>query len=407
MFESRDRVGGHTNTIPVTTPTGVVAVDTGFIVFNDRTYPQFISLMDELGVPSQPTQMSFSVQCATSGLEYRGADFAGLFAQRRNLLRPKFYRLLADIVRFNRIGESYLAATDRTDETETVDDFFQRHKFSDWFREKYFLPMGAAIWSSSWQTFRGFPIRFIMDFYRHHGLLGLTDRPNWRVIVGGSSQYIAKLTAPFAESIRTGAAVTSLRRIESGQVQISIGGDVEDFDHVILACHSDQALRILGGDATDAEREILSCFPYQENLATLHTDASVLPKRKSAWACWNYAIPPEEPDHATLTYNMNLLQSLDGPQTYCVTLGDSAQVNPEKIIRQFKYAHPTFQSGRSAMQGRHGELIDHHGVSYCGAYWGNGFHEDGVRSSRAVCDVLLGSSPGPVATASSPAGVSR
>jgi predicted NAD/FAD-binding protein len=381
LFEGNDYIGGHTNTVDVTTDSGAYSVDTGFIVFNDRTYPNFRGMIEQLGVEYQETKMSFSVSCEKTGLEYAGTNLNGLFAQRRNLIRPWFHRLLWDFARFKKKADQLLAS-DGAD--ETVDDFMQRHQFSDQFVEQYFLPMGAAIWSSSFDRFREFPIRFIAEFYRNHGLLGVTDRPQWFVIKGGSNQYVEPLTRDWADSIRVSSRIQSVTR-EAGQIRVApCHGESETFDHVIFACHSDQALRLLGNQATTAEREILSAFPYQPNRAILHTDVALLPQKRNAWACWNYFNPAGESNAATLTYNMNMLQTLDSPDVFCVTLNDDGRIDPSKVIAEFDYAHPTFGINRSQMQARHAELIDHQLASYCGAYWGNGFHEDGVNSALNV-----------------------
>ncbi len=385
LFEANDYVGGHTNTVDVETEEGHFAVDTGFIVFNDRTYPNFIELLEELEVASQPTSMNFSVSCARTGLEYRGADLGGLFAQRSNLVNPKFLRLLWDLLRFNRLGQTVLE-TDQ--ENETVGEFFERHQFSTPFINQYFLPMGAAIWSASFEKFREFPIRFITEFYQNHGLLGITNRPQWRVIQGGSREYIEPLTRDWSQRIRLGSPIESVKR-EAGSVSVKPAGEPSEcFDHVVFACHSDQALAMLGEDATEIEREVLGAFPYQSNLAVLHTQDSVLPKNRRAWACWNYFNPETETDRATVTYNMNLLQSLNSKITFCVTLNDTDRIKPENIIKTFTYSHPTFDVRRKIMQSRHQELINRNATSFCGAYWGNGFHEDGVNSAIAVTQAL-------------------
>lgn len=396
VFESNDYIGGHTNTVDVETIEGPFAIDTGFIVFNDRTYPNFIRLMSSLGVDSQPTIMSFSVKCERTGLEYRGADLKGMFAQKRNLVNPRFYQLIYDLLRFNRLGNELLNNSQAT-EPETVGHFLKRHRFSQPFIEQYFLPMGAAIWSASMGSFENFPIRFICEFYKNHGLLGISDRPQWRVIKGGSRSYIGPLTKPFADRIRLNQKVVSVRRRQdplnsSGEPKIELAtesGETLTFDHVVFGCHSDQALAILGDDATSDEREILGAFPYQKNIAKLHTQHDVLPVRKNAWASWNYfnSIRPNE--SATVTYNMNILQSLDSKTVYCVTLNDEDRIKDENVLRTFTYHHPTFNLQRKAMQQRHADLINKNATSFCGAYWGNGFHEDGVVSGQAVADSIL------------------
>lgn len=385
LFEANHYVGGHTNTIDIENDEGQFAIDTGFIVFNDRTYPNFIALMDELKVASQPTRMSFSVSCEKTGLEYRGADFNGLFAQRRNLFNPKFLKLLWDLVRFNKAGEELL---ENEQENETVGEFFERNNFSPQFIEQYFMPMGAAIWSASFETFRQFPIRFIAEFYHNHGLLGVTNRPQWRVITGGSRQYIAPLTEDWSDRIQTNQPVRDIHRTEDEVVVITQDGQSHSFDHIVFACHSDQALRILGNQATAVESEILSSFPYHPNTALLHTQESVLPKNRRAWACWNYFKPERASSVANVTYNMNILQSLNSKQTFCVTLNDDGRIRDENILGSYTYMHPTFEIRRKQMQARHHELINRNSTSFCGAYWGNGFHEDGVTSAIAVANQL-------------------
>ncbi len=385
LFEAAAHVGGHTNTIDVGTSDQRLAIDTGFIVFNDRTYPHFESLLNRLNVVSQPAPMTFSVRCDESGLEYRGADLGGLFAQRRNLLRPRFYRLLGGILKFNRKARHLLAADD---DCQTVREYFAAHKYSTDFYRKYFLPLGSAIWSCPQHTFEEFPIRFIAEFYHHHGMLGISDRPQWRVVCGGSRQYIKPLIRPFQDRIRLQQPVRSVSRSSQG-VRVSVDAGWEHFDHVVFACHADQALRILGASATAAERDILSAFPYEKNEAVLHCDTSVLPKQRRAWAAWNYHLPAGGADKATLTYNMNILQSLSTGRTYCVTLNATDQIDPDQVIRRINYEHPIFDSRRRAMQSRHGELLGANHTSYCGAYWGNGFHEDGVVSGLAVAQGLL------------------
>jgi predicted NAD/FAD-binding protein len=397
VFEANDYIGGHTNTVDVRTNEGRFAIDTGFIVFNDRTYPHFIRLLDELGVASQPTIMSFSVKCQRTGLEYRGADLKGMFAQKRNLVNPRFYRLIYDLLRFNRLGHQLLA--DHLDESESVGKFLKRHRFSEPFIQQYFLPMGAAIWSASTGLFENFPIRFICEFYKNHGLLGISDRPQWRVIKGGSRSYVKPLVEPFERQIRLNTKVTSIRRNTkvigrqaTPGIDISVAsGETLSFDHVVFGCHADQALALLGDEATPAEREILSAFPYQKNIAKLHTQSDVLPKRRNAWASWNYFNSIEPSTSATVTYNMNILQSLKCETVFCVTLNDDGRIKDENVLRTFVYHHPTFNLRRKEMQRRHGELINRNSTSFCGAYWGNGFHEDGVVSGNAVADALMDS----------------
>lgn len=393
LFEAADYLGGHTNTVDVDHDGDRFAVDTGFIVFNDRNYPQFTALLDELKVASRPTSMSFSVRADAADLEYEGSSLSGLFAQRRNLVRPAFYRLLREILRFNRLGradgagdESCVAAN------ETVGEFLAAHRFSQEFVDYYLLPMGSAIWSCPTGTFADFPIGFILEFFRHHGLLDLTNRPQWRVVDGGSRTYVAALTRGFSDAARLRTPITAIRRTADGVEVVPRGGEAELFDHVVLACHADQALRMLA-DPTRAESEVLSAFPYERNSAVLHTDTALLPKRRRAWAAWNYLLlnPPRTTTtaaRATVTYDMNILQHLKSRHTYCVSLNVDEQVDPAKILGRFMYEHPIFTTARAAAQARHGEISGVGRTSYCGAYWGNGFHEDGVASAMRVVETL-------------------
>ena len=387
VFEANDYVGGHTNTVDAELDGERHAIDTGFIVYNDWTYPNFSRLLDELSIESQATTMSFSVRDERANLEYNGHSLGTLFAQRRNLLRPSFFRMLADIWRFNRQA-SRLVADPEAD--ISVGEFLAQHHYSRPFTEHYLLPMGAAIWSCPSGTFANFPIRFIVEFFHNHGLLSLLRRPTWRVVSGGSRTYVRALAANFLERIRLRTAVCSVYRTGDRVAVRLQSGDGECFDHVIFACHSDQALRILGEDATRAELEVLSAFPYERNVAVLHTDISVLPRRRSAWASWNYRMNYDDSGRtpASVTYNMNLLQGIRSRNTFCVTLNNESQIAPAKVLRRFEYHHPVFTTGRAAAQARHGELLASNGRSFCGAYWGNGFHEDGVNSALAVAAAL-------------------
>ncbi|MEQ1904685.1 MAG: FAD-dependent oxidoreductase [Pirellulaceae bacterium] len=385
VFEANGYIGGHTNTIDVEHRGQKYAVDTGFIVFNDRTYPNFIRLLGEIGVESQPTAMTFSVQCETTGLEYRGADLSGLFAQMRNYLRPSFYYLLAEMLRFNRQVERLL---ETLDPDISVADFFAKHRFGEGFRKQFFLPMASAIWSCPNSTVEQFPLRFIVDFYRHHGLLSVNDRPQWRVIRGGSQQYMKALVRQTNAKILVNSPIASVFRTADSVRLTPQAGESQEFDHVVFACHSDQALRILGSEATKTEQEVLIAFPYERNVAILHTDRRLLPRSRRAWACWNYHLPQIESSKATVTYNMNLLQGIDCPDTFCVSLNCEDRVDPALIVRSIEYHHPVFTTARRTMQERHHELIDVRRTSFAGAYWGNGFHEDGVVSALAVCQKL-------------------
>ena len=382
VFEANDYVGGHVNTVEVAASDEQLAVDTGFIVFNDWTYPNFISLLDELGVASQPSQMSFSVQCRRTGLEYNGTTLNTLFAQRRNLFRPAFYRMIRDILRFNR--HAPLALTSEDDDT-LLEDYLAANDYSPEFVNHYLLPMCAAIWSADPSGIGRVPARFIVRFLENHGLLSVSDRPVWRVIEGGSREYVEKLVAGHRDQIRLSRPVQSIRR-QPGFVEVKASGlEPERFDHVFIACHSDQALKMLS-DPSRLEREILGAIRYQSNEAVLHTDESLLPRRRLAWAAWNYHIADRQPGPASVTYNMNILQGLKSPQTYCVTLNDSARVDPDKVIKHITYDHPWFTRESVAAQSRHAEINGANRTFFCGAYWRNGFHEDGVVSALTALD---------------------
>lgn len=390
LLEANDYLGGHTNTVDVALDGERHAIDVGFVVFNERNYPHFSALLNELGIASRPTSMGFSVRCDRSGLEYSGSSLGGLFAQRSNLVRPRFYRLLADILRFNRQAPRDIleqAARGVTNET-TVGEYLERGRYSREFVQYYLLPMGSAIWSCPLGTFAEFPIRFIVEFFRNHGLLDLRGRPTWRVVDGGSRTYVEALLRRFRGCVRVATPIARVRRL-ADRVEVTPQGTVEPlaFDHVVFACHSDQALAMLA-DPSPTERELLSAFPYERSTAVLHTDQSLLPRRRRAWASWNYHLEPDSPRRATVTYCMNILQGIRSRHVFNVTLNCDHRIAPEKVLRRFTFEHPIFTTRRAAAQSRHGELIDANRTSYCGAYWRNGFHEDGVVSALAVCRTL-------------------
>lgn len=386
LLEAADYAGGHTHTHTLQVEGQTLAVDSGFIVFNRTTYPHFSALLDELKVRSQPTDMSFSVRCERTGLEYAGSGLSGLFAQPANMLRPSFWKLWIDWLRFNRQARRLLP---RLDERLTVGEFFAQHRYSEAFREQYFLPLGSAVWSCPRSAFAGFPIKLVLEFYRNHGMLALPGKVRWEVVVGGSQRYVQAILGRLHKGIELRTRVRALRRM-AGSIELQIDGQPpRTYDHVVLACHSDQALRMLGDQATRQELEILTAFPYQRNTAVLHTDTSVLPKNRRAWASWNYLLPATASAAATVTYDMTRLQSLPVRQRLLVTLNAEERIDPSKVLRRMVYHHPVFDARRAAMQRRHRELIDHHGLSYCGAYWGHGFHEDGVVSALAVAEVLV------------------
>ncbi len=380
VFESETKPGGHSNTVEFELDGRDYSIDTGFIVYNDRTYPNFMALLAQLGVSGAATSMSFAVRCDRTGVEYSGTGLGGVFAQKKNLLRPSFLRMVWDILKFNRQGT---ADAEHVSSEMTVGEYLKANGYGRGFAEHYLLPMGAAIWSCPTGTFADFPIQFILQFYRNHGLLSLTNRPQWYTIPGGSRQYVSRLVAPFQQRIRTNCPVQQVRRDDSG-VTILTNSEEHTFDEVIFACHSDQALRMLERP-TSVEQTVLTAFPYEKNDAVLHTDESILPRCRQAWSSWNYRIGQQPETRATITYNMNILQHIQSPHTFCVTLNDTETIDPAKIISRHQYAHPLFTIERASMQALHGRLIRDNRTSFCGAYWGNGFHEDGVNSALAVC----------------------
>jgi predicted NAD/FAD-binding protein len=384
VFEADTRIGGHVHTVDVETSRGHVGIDTGFIVFNDRTYPNFVRLLSMLGVDWQTSSMGFSVRCERSGLEYGGDSLAALFAQRRNLVRPSFHRMLRDVLRFHREARAFLA---KSEGDPTLGEFLAERRYSRELVDHYLVPMCAAVWSADPRSVLDIPSRTLLRFFERHGLLSVKDRPQWRVVRGGSARYVEALVRPFRDRIRTACPAVRVSRDERGAAVTLRGGDTLRFDRVILACHSDQALALLA-DPSDAEREILGAIAYQENEAILHTDASVLPRRRRAWSSWNYHLPEKDRGRATVTYCMNLLQGLDLPETFCVTLNRSDAIDPARIVRRIVYHHPVFTASAVAAQARHDAVDGVRNTHFCGAWWGHGFHEDGVRSALAVCDKL-------------------
>jgi predicted NAD/FAD-binding protein len=386
VYEANNYIGGHTATKDVDIEGRHYAIDTGFIVFNDWTYPNFIRLMDKLGVASKETEMSFSVSCDMTGLEYGGANLNSLFAQRRNLLKPAHWGMLRDILRFNRQVLAELQSGD-IQATQLLGDYLQQHGYGQTFINKYLIPMGSAIWSASTETMLNFPVLFFARFFANHGLLSVNHRPQWRVIEGGSRSYIEPLIKPFRDRIKCSCPVTRVIRTDSGViVESSAGQDV--FDEVVFACHSDQALGMLV-DPTQEERDVLGDIPYQSNQVILHTDDSLLPHRKLAWSSWNYRIKHEQQDRAVLTYNMNILQGIEAPETFCVTLNDSDSIDPAKILGSYEYSHPVFTPESVKAAENWDDINGPKRTWFCGAYWANGFHEDGCRSGLRVAHALL------------------
>ena len=381
VFEANDYLGGHTNTIDVPVDGRTYPVDTGFIVFNEKTYPNFVKLMRRLGVAWQPSNMSFSVQSAQTGLEYSPGSLNSLFAQRRNLFRPSFYRMLLEVFRFRREAQEILA---KKDYQTTLGGYLEGKGYSRAFIHHFIIPLGEAIWSADPKQFHDFPAHYFIQFFNNHGFLKVRNQPQWQVIKGGSRTYVEPLTRPYRERGRLGCPVASIRRF-SDRVEVKPRqGEAERFDQVIIAAHSDQALAMLA-DASDAEREILSAIPYQENLATLHTDSSLLPRNKCAWASWNYHIPREDLGRVALTYYMNRLQTLRAPVDFSVTLNRPEVIDRGKIIREITYHHPVYTRRGPSAQKRWEEINGVRRTYFCGAYWSYGFHEDGVNSALAVC----------------------
>ncbi|MEP1215990.1 MAG: FAD-dependent oxidoreductase [Marinobacter sp.] len=386
LFEAGSYAGGHTNTESVKAGGRQWPVNTGFIVFNDWTYPNFIKLMDRLGVQSEVSDMSFSVDCHSSGLQYNGTSLNTLFAQRSNLLNLPFLRMIREILRFNKESRADLAAGTIGDE-ESLGEYLNRNGYSRYFRKYYIVPMGAAIWSAPEIVLEQFPIRFFLQFFNNHGMLSVDDRPTWRVISGGSARYVDAMMGRLENHTHLNSPVTSVVR-QQDRVLVTVNGEQQAFDQVVFACHSDQALEMIK-DPTATELEILGAITYQRNDVVLHTDSSVLPSNRRAWAAWNYFIPQHSTEPVSVTYNMNILQNFhDAPETFCVTLNRSADIDEDRIIKRFDYAHPVFSLEAVAAQKRYGEIGGHNRSHFCGAYWFNGFHEDGVLSALRVTSAL-------------------
>lgn len=384
IFEANDYIGGHTHTVDVTQDGQRYAVDTGFIVYNEKTYPNFTRLLARLGVATKPTNMSFSVQDAASGTEYASADLNAVFAQRANLLRPRFLRMVGEIVRFNSEARRFLASGD---ETTSLASLLQQLGFSATFSQWYLTPMLAAIWSADPAKVGEFPARHFLRFFENHGLISLTERPQWRVIAGGSREYTRHLCAPFEDRIRLGSPVARVLRDDDGASLITRDGARHDFDRVVLAGHSDESLALLDAP-TALERAVLGAIPYQVNDVVLHTDRSLMPRNTRAWASWNYHVPTTPSALPTVTYDMNRLQGLESGKPFLVSLNDTARIAPGEILGRWPYSHPTYSRDAIAAQARHAELNRAGRVHFCGAYWGYGFHEDGVQSALALAGHL-------------------
>lgn len=386
VFEAAPRVGGHTNTITLDLDGSVHHVDTGFIVYNERNYPGFTKLLGQLDVASQPTDMSFSVQCATRGLEYRGSSLSTFFAQRANLVRLRHWALLREILRFNREAPAVL---EQPEDTTTLRDHLATHGYSEDLRDHYIVPMAAALWSADPETVLDFPAHYFIRFFENHGFFKLEGRPTWRVVRGGSQRYVECLIASLdrtcpADWLRTGTPVRTIRRRDQAVEVVTDAHGVETFDEVVLAVHSDQALRLLE-DATEAEQSVLADVAFQPNEAVLHSDPSVMPNTRRAWSSWNYHLPHEGSGSATVTYWMNKLQTLPESPPFFVTLNRTQDIDPARVHRTISYAHPVYDPAARKAQLRWSEVNGVQQTWFCGAWWGWGFHEDGVQSALRVC----------------------
>jgi predicted NAD/FAD-binding protein len=383
LFEKEARLGGHTHTHRVRQAGRDYAIDSGFIVFNPGNYPLLTRLFTELGVASQPTTMGFSVQDARNGLEYNATNLPAMFCQKRNLLSPRFLRMVGEILRFYRECPALLQSVD---DGPTLGDYLREHRYSAMFAEDHLIPMASALWSSPAQTILDFPAKYLVRFMDNHHMLQANNRPEWRVVTGGSSSYVAALQNRWRVEVRLNSPVQQIRRDASGVTVKTMNGEA-CFDQVVLACHSDQALAMLA-DADSAEREILGAMPYQENETVLHTDARLLPKRRKAWAAWNAYVPADPGAECTVSYCMNLLQSLDAPEPLVVTLNRTQDIDPARILARMSYAHPLQDHASVAAQARRAQINGVNRTWYAGAYWGFGFHEDGLRSGVDVASAL-------------------
>jgi len=387
VYEASGRIGGHTHTVPVEAADGTHWIDTGFIVFNDRNYPRFEALLDELGVAFQPSHMSFSVSDGRGRFEYSGTPW-GLFARPAHLFSPSFLGMLRDWRRFNREARALIGMNGTA---PSLGHWLEQQGFSRHFVERLIVPQASAVWSADPAQMWAFPASFMAEFFENHGMYSLRDRPRWRTVGGGSRSYVEAITAPWRNRVRTGAPV---RRIERLADRVRIGADgceSEEFDQVVIATHSDQALAMIA-DPSEAEREVLGAIPYQRNEAVLHTDASLMPRRRAAWSSWNFHLAPEPATGTTVTYWMNHLQRLRSREQYFVTLNRTGEIDPAKIIRKISYDHPVYTKEGVAAQARHPEISHaNRRTHYCGAYWGWGFHEDGVVSAERAVEAIAGS----------------
>lgn len=379
LFEAQSRLGGHTHTHRVSQAGRDYSIDSGFIVFNPENYPLLCRLFSELEVESQPSQMTFAVHNERSGLEYNAGSIDGLFCQRRNLLSPRFLGMVRGILRFYREAPALLEGAGPG---PALGDYLHEHGYSQGFIDDHIVPMTSALWSSPADQVLAFPARYLVQFMANHHMLQTDDRPQWRVVSGGSSRYIDALLARWSVEVRLDSPVLGVSR-NSDAVSIESNRGLENFDRVVLACHSDEALSLLR-DPSDAEHSVLGAIRYQRNETVLHTDAAILPKQRKAWAAWNAFVPEDPGAECSVSYCMNLLQSIDSPEPFVVTLNRTAAIRPEKIIAKMAYAHPVYCHQSIAAQARRAEISGSRHTHYAGAYWGWGFHEDGMRSATEV-----------------------
>ncbi len=379
VFEANSYIGGHTHTHDIEILGEKITVDTGFIVFNDHTYPNFNALLDQINVPWQVSDMSFSVRCEKTNLEYNGTTLNSLFAQRRNLFKPSFYGMIRDILRFNEQSLELLA----DGEEIKLGDYLQNNNYKKKFIRHYIVPMGAAIWSTDTEQMMNFPARFFVRFFHHHGMLTVNNRPEWRTVKGGSKRYVEALTKPFIQSIKLNTPISNVKRNKNSVIVKPVNSAAEQFDYVFFACHSDQALQILD-NPSESEQEVLGAIPYQENDIYLHYDINMMPKKQRAWAAWNYHLPVKPLQKVAVTYNMNILQKIQSKQPVLVTLNHIENIDEAKVLKKIKYMHPVYTLAGTKAQAKHSEISGHNRTGYAGAYWRNGFHEDGVASALAA-----------------------
>ena len=375
LFEKNNRLGGHSHTHEIISQGKKINVDTGFIVFNKKTYPLFTKLLDELNVHYEKSDMSFSVFSKDRNFEYNGTTLNTLFSQRKNIFNYKFIKMIYEIIKFNKVALTLLSA-----KTEiSLETFLRQNNFSDYFCKNYILPMGSAIWSSNINSMLKFPAVFFVKFFNNHGMLNINDRPQWLTVTNGSKEYVEKLTASIKKNIRLNCPVKAVKR-NKDSVEVKSSDGTEIFDYIFFACHSDEALKLII-DPSAQEKEVLSSIPYSKNEVTLHTDESIMPNNKLTWAAWNYNIDSTNDMPIALTYNMNILQNLKTQQTILVTLNDNGNINPEKVLKKINYDHPLFSLRSVEAQKNYGIISGVNRTGFAGAYWGNGFHEDGISSA--------------------------